>query len=89
MTEVESPTTPGRVPDERFLDYLSSAADMVGGRRFREAEVEVLRALSITPSDLRALKLLTLVRFKLGAWTRRARCAASWRRRTRAIRASG
>ncbi|HEX2659368.1 MAG TPA: tetratricopeptide repeat protein [Polyangia bacterium] len=66
MTDVQGPTTPGRVPDERFLDYLSSAADMVGGRRFREAEVEVLRALSITPSDLRALKLLTLVRFKLG-----------------------
>jgi len=66
MTDLQSPGVPGRVPDDRFLDHLSSAADMVGGRRFREAEVEVLRALSITPSDLRALKLLTLVRFKLG-----------------------
>ena len=50
----------------RLLDHLASAADMVGRRRFREAEVEVLRALSIVPSDLRALKLLALVRFKLG-----------------------
>jgi hypothetical protein len=55
-----------RTSDDRFLDHLSSAADMVGARRFREAEVEVLRALSISPSDLRGLKLLALVRFKLG-----------------------
>jgi hypothetical protein len=34
--------------------------------RFREAEVEVLRALSGLPADLRALNLLALVRFKLG-----------------------
>jgi tetratricopeptide (TPR) repeat protein len=50
----------------RFLDHLASAADMVAARRFREAEVEALRALSIAPADLRALKLLGLVRFKLG-----------------------
>ncbi|MEO7669113.1 MAG: AIM24 family protein, partial [Polyangia bacterium] len=31
-----------------------------------EAEVEVLRAMSIAPTDLRGLKLLALVRFKLG-----------------------
>lgn len=66
MTETPGASDSGRVPDDRFLDHLSSAADMVGGRRFREAEVEVLRALSITPSDLRGLKLLALVRFKLG-----------------------
>lgn len=65
MTDVQS-STPERVSDDRFLDHLSSAAEMVGARRFREAEVEVLRALSITPSDLRGLKLLALVRFKLG-----------------------
>jgi uncharacterized protein (AIM24 family) len=60
-----APSNPGAT-DGRFLDHLSSAAEMVGARRFREAEVEVLRGLSITPSDLRALKLLALVRFKLG-----------------------
>jgi tetratricopeptide (TPR) repeat protein len=65
VTDVQSPTSE-RTSDDRFLDHLSSAADMVGARRFREAEVEVLRALSITPSDLRGLKLLALVRFKLG-----------------------
>jgi uncharacterized protein (AIM24 family) len=57
---------PVALSDGRLLDHLASAAAMVGGRRFREAEVEVLRGLSIVPSDLRALKLLALVRFKLG-----------------------
>jgi uncharacterized protein (AIM24 family) len=66
VSDAQGSSAPGRASDDRFLDHLSSAADMVGGRRFREAEVEVLRALSITPSDLRALKLLALVRFKLG-----------------------
>jgi len=59
-------STSERGSDDRFLDHLASAADLVGERRFREAEVEVLRALSITPADLRGLKLLALVRFKLG-----------------------
>ena len=66
MTEVQGASNPEGVSDDRILDHLASAADMVGARRFREAEVEVLRALSITPSDLRGLKLLALVRFKLG-----------------------
>jgi uncharacterized protein (AIM24 family) len=52
--------------EQRFLEHLTGAAEMVSGRRHREAEVEVLRALAIVPSDLRALKLLALVRFKLG-----------------------
>ncbi len=55
-----------RSSDERFLAHLATAAEMVGGGRFREAEVEALRALSGLPSDLRALNLLALVRFKLG-----------------------
>jgi len=38
------------IPDGRFLDHLARAADMVGARRLREAEVEVLRGLSIVPS---------------------------------------
>ena len=66
MSEAPSSVAAVNIGDDRFLDHLASAADMVGARRFREAEVEVLRALSIAPSDLRALKLLGLVRFKLG-----------------------
>jgi uncharacterized protein (AIM24 family) len=69
MTETQpSVTAAAEMPDGRFLDHLSSAADMVAARRFREGEVEILHALSISPADARALKLLTLVRFKLGRW---------------------
>lgn len=52
--------------DERFMSHLASAGEMVGHKRFREAEVEILRALSLVPSDVRALNLLALVRFKQG-----------------------
>jgi uncharacterized protein (AIM24 family)/Tfp pilus assembly protein PilF len=64
----QAATPPGgaRAGDERFLAHLATAGDMVAGGRFREAEVEVLRALSGLPADLRALNLLALVRFKLG-----------------------
>ncbi len=65
MSESPSEVVAG-IPDGKFLDRLGSAAEMVGAGRFREAEVEILRGLSIAPSDLRALKLLALVRFKLG-----------------------
>jgi uncharacterized protein (AIM24 family) len=57
---------PVRPGDERFLAHLATAGDLVAAGRFREAEVEVLRALSGLPADLRALNLLALVRFKLG-----------------------
>jgi len=67
VSDLSGPTAaPSRASDDRFLDCMSSAASLVSARRFREAEIEVLRALSIMPSDLRALKLLALVRFKLG-----------------------
>jgi uncharacterized protein (AIM24 family) len=52
--------------DERFVEHLATAGELVATSRFREAEVEVLRALSGLPADLRALNLLALVRFKLG-----------------------
>ena len=55
-----------RPGDERFVEHLATAGELVAGGRFREAEVEVLRALSGLPADLRALNLLALVRFKLG-----------------------
>lgn len=60
-------TAPGPASREGpFLDRLSSAAELVTARRFGEAEDEVLRALALVPADVRALKLLALVRFKLG-----------------------
>jgi uncharacterized protein (AIM24 family) len=63
-------TVPGpggpRGSDERFFEHLATAGELVAASRFREAEVEVLRALSGLPADLRALNLLALVRFKLG-----------------------
>ncbi|HVZ70795.1 MAG TPA: tetratricopeptide repeat protein [Polyangia bacterium] len=66
----ESATTlapaPPRPGEDRFLAHLASAGELVAASRFREAEVEVLRALSGLPADLRALNLLALVRFKLG-----------------------
>jgi len=52
--------------EQRFLGHLASAGELVANRRFREAEVEILRALSSVPSDGRALNLLALVRFKQG-----------------------
>jgi uncharacterized protein (AIM24 family) len=51
---------------DRFVAHLATAGELVAASRFREAEVEVLRALSGLPADLRALNLLALVRIKLG-----------------------
>jgi uncharacterized protein (AIM24 family) len=64
-TTVPGPVGP-RAGDERFVEHLATAGELVAASRFREAEVEVLRALSGLPADLRALNLLALVRFKLG-----------------------
>jgi uncharacterized protein (AIM24 family) len=52
--------------EDRFVAHLANAGGLAAEGRFREAEVEVLRAVSGLPSDLRALNLLALVRFKLG-----------------------
>jgi uncharacterized protein (AIM24 family) len=52
--------------DDRLVGHLATAGEHVAGGRFREAEVEVLRALSGVPADVRALNLLALVRVKLG-----------------------
>jgi tetratricopeptide (TPR) repeat protein/uncharacterized protein (AIM24 family) len=49
-----------------FGRHLSRAREMVTDGRFREAEVEVLRALAVVPTDARALHVLALIRFKLG-----------------------
>ena len=68
MPEAQSsePVAAAFTREGRFLDRLSAAADLTAAGAFGEAEAEILRALSVTPLDVRALKLLALVRFKLG-----------------------
>src|SRR5450631_3704800 len=46
--------------------HLASAGELVAAKRFGEAEGEILRALSASPADAKALTLLALVRYKLG-----------------------
>jgi len=52
--------------DERLDAHLGAASELLSGRHYRQAEVELLRAQSAAPTDVRALNLLALVRFKLG-----------------------
>jgi hypothetical protein len=49
-----------------FIAHLASAGELVASKRFGEAEGEILRALSASPADAKALTLLALVRYKLG-----------------------
>ena len=65
---VDLPTSVAPLSSEggRLLEHLAAAVRMVGAGRFRESEIEVLRALSISPADMQSMKLLALVRFKLG-----------------------
>ena len=49
-----------------FVAHLASAGELVASKKFGEAEGEILRALSVSPSDAKALTLLALVRYKLG-----------------------
>jgi Tetratricopeptide repeat/Mitochondrial biogenesis AIM24 len=51
---------------EAVTRHLQRARELIGARRFPEGELELSRALTVVPDDLRALKLLALVRFKLG-----------------------
>ena len=60
------PPEDGTAQGDRLMSHLAAASELLAGRHFRRAEVEILRALSTTPSDVRALNLLALVRFKLG-----------------------
>ena len=46
--------------------HLASAGELVAAKKFGEAEGELLRALSASPADGKALTLLALVRYKLG-----------------------
>ncbi|HLK90423.1 MAG TPA: tetratricopeptide repeat protein [Polyangia bacterium] len=49
-----------------FVAHLASAGELVASKKFGEAEGEILRALSVAPTDAKALTLLALVRYKLG-----------------------
>ena len=49
-----------------FRSRLRRAGALVGERRLPEAEAEIVEALGLEPDDLGALKLLALVRFRLG-----------------------
>ena len=49
-----------------FVAHLASAGELVASKKFGEAEGEILRALSVSPADAKALTLLALVRYKLG-----------------------
>ena len=66
---VSAPATPGHgaVRDDQALrEQLHRTSELVVAQRLPEAELELLRAQAEAPHDLRVLKLLALVRFKLG-----------------------
>ena len=52
--------------DDGLRDQLRRVSELVVAQRLPEAELELLRAQASAPHDLRVLKLLALVRFKLG-----------------------
>ena len=52
--------------EEAMTARLRRTSELVSTQRLPEAEVELLAAQNVAPSDLRVLKLLALVRFKLG-----------------------
>ncbi|MBN2575326.1 MAG: tetratricopeptide repeat protein [Deltaproteobacteria bacterium] len=65
------PTSPAQAAapsaDEHvLLGQLRRASDLVSAQRLPEAEAELLAARRTSPRDLRVLKLLAVVRFKLG-----------------------
>jgi hypothetical protein len=62
-----SPVLAGAPADEQaLLAQLRRACELVSAPRLPEAEAELLGAQRVSPHDLRVLKLLALVRFKLG-----------------------
>lgn len=66
-SEIETqPESPSVRAEEALLGQLRRTSELVAAQRLPEAELELLRAQSAAPHDLRVLKLLALVRFKLG-----------------------
>jgi uncharacterized protein (AIM24 family) len=69
VTEKVAPLESAPAADEReqaFTRHLRRAGELIGAQRLPEGELEILKGLALSPRDLRALKLLALVRFKLG-----------------------
>ena len=65
--QASSPALAAAVADEQALvAQLRRASELVSAQRLPEAEAELLAAHRAAPHDLRMLKLLALVRFKLG-----------------------
>jgi hypothetical protein len=64
VAPLEAAPAEDREPD--FARHLRRAGELIGAQRLPEGELEILKALALSPRDLRALKLLALVRFKLG-----------------------
>ncbi len=56
----------GFAQEDPLVAHLRRAGELLGAKQLPAAEVEILRALSLAPDDLRAHKLLGLVRFKQG-----------------------
>ena len=52
--------------EQALLAQLRRASELFSAQRLPEAEAELLGAYRVSPHDLRVLKLLALVRFKLG-----------------------
>jgi uncharacterized protein (AIM24 family) len=52
--------------DQAMATRLRRTSELISAQRLPEAEVELLAAQGVSPSDLRVLRLLALVRFKLG-----------------------
>jgi tetratricopeptide (TPR) repeat protein len=68
VTEKVAPleSAPAEEREQDFARHLRRAGELIGAQRLPEGELEILKALALSPRDLRALKLLALVRFKLG-----------------------
>jgi tetratricopeptide (TPR) repeat protein len=68
VTEKVAPleSAPAEEREQDFARHLRRAGELIGAQRLPEGELEILKALGLSPRDLRALKLLALVRFKLG-----------------------
>jgi uncharacterized protein (AIM24 family) len=56
----------GAVDEQVLAGKLRRIGELVSAQRLPEAELELVDAQQVSPNDLRVLKLLALVRFKLG-----------------------
>ena len=73
VNDLSDPAVPaplnGRPPPRNaaeFRAHMRRANSLVAERRLADAELEIAKALEGDPDDLQALKLLALVRFRLG-----------------------